>query len=1186
MLRLPVCFAASTPTTASDPTEEDIVKISRLKNRPLKKLTPEDILVRHIIAIGEGPTTHKSIHPEGIVNGRECSCLSQICKKAPGIAMLDGHNKNMAPWGRVYDAQVVPDGSGKAAKFSFFFPNTVKGREIATEFDLGIRAEWSISYFLGSMHCSICHQDWFTSFRDAKKPRCQHNVGEKYDGVVCYWYPGIAKMAECSSVYAGAYEKTRNVNHADGRTENSDAQSILSKFWTGTYDGGEIGVDNFVEEGLGGGAPIGESGSATVDGACVDNSAETPLPEASADGKNPPTIDTSVSKLPSAGNDLSAAGSGAAGGGASDPASGLPQTGADLATDAQATGSAGGGQPATPEAIQPQAGNSVDGLPIIVGEPNTASGGNGVDASAGSETAESGGGSLGVGVSGKGEAETNLETAAVGEGAGAGLDAAAPEATTNEVSTPSVLPKQGEAAVAAAAALPGGETGATEPQAPTGAAAGATPASGESVGGPADSEAAAGASPGSPAPASEGSSGQGTPAVVAAAPSSTPILSLSDLVAALETEDLDSDERLTLFESLTPELRASYFNEYGATRECLGCGSHIGIFTVCCEVGYAALRPPKVGRFVGPMKPAKSGSVNNEFFDIGGFAKLPEGTYFVEPKYDGVYMEAHRKGGKISLLTEKSDHSEKFPGLVAELEKLGGGDFVLSGEIVKYRGRQRLGHEDVMAYLNLKDAKWEDYHFKFKPFDAVVWDGKNLSSESLATRREILDAVKRGNQVHPTTYTKVNHKVDATDVERAIRERQTREGAMVKSSEARYSEAGRKIMYKWKHQVELDVRVKEAHAKSGGGFTYTCEIGNGSDAQVIGETYATAKEAKAGDILQVSVDHVTLKDDKYTWYAPKVVSVREDKREADPLSVVSRIAERKTSAKKSHDVGGLRVDLGTVVSRLKGMGGLQGADLYICGGVVEHGFSEHDLDLYSTRELTAEERARIVEVLAEFGEYADFVYGEGAPVGPNILALAAGEAIDHAWKYAKKFVLQKHWWGKKEHFDLRFGAPSAPRMWGWTCFSEPTTEAGGRKARCQEKAYHDPKWMGFEGTMKPGEPGNPTKNLDAHMKILDKGAYEFVTRKKGFLEVILKGDTWKGRYVFREIDVKNAPSSDYVGDDEDKTKSGKIWVMWKAKDQTASGDVKKLASEYRGSSLMVWETELSEDFAAMESETV
>jgi hypothetical protein len=118
-----------------------------------------------------------------------------------------------------------------------------------------------------------------------------------------------------------------------------------------------------------------------------------------------------------------------------------------------------------------------------------------------------------------------------------------------------------------------------------------------------------------------------------------------------------------------------------------------------------------------------------------------------------------------------------------------------------------------------------------------------------------------------------------------------------------------------------------------------------------------------------------------------------------------------------------------------------------------------------------------------------------------------------------------------------------------------------------EKQYHDPKWMDFEGKIKPGQPGNPTKNLDAYMKILDKGSYDFVTRKKGFLEVVLHGKDWNGRYVFREIDVKNSPDRDYAGDDEDKTKGNRIWVMWKPKDQKSGGEVKKVAHRFIGNIL-------------------
>jgi len=51
-------------------------------------------------------------------------------------------------------------------------------------------------------------------------------------------------------------------------------------------------------------------------------------------------------------------------------------------------------------------------------------------------------------------------------------------------------------------------------------------------------------------------------------------------------------------------------------------------------------------------------------------------------------------------------------------------------------------------------------------------------------------------------------------------------------------------------------------------------------------------KAKVGDIITVSVDHVTKKGDgTWGWYAPKVKELRDDKNQPDPVSVLQRIAD-------------------------------------------------------------------------------------------------------------------------------------------------------------------------------------------------------------------------------------------------------------------------------------------------------
>lgn len=582
----------------------------------------------------------------------------------------------------------------------------------------------------------------------------------------------------------------------------------------------------------------------------------------------------------------------------------------------------------------------------------------------------------------------------------------------------------------------------------------------------------------------------------------------------------------------------------------------------------------KIGSLVGPVKPAKSGQENNEFFTLEGFSTL-QGEFMVEPKYDGVYIEAHKKNGQVTLLTDGNNHQEeKFPNVVAELEKLEADNFVLMGEMVKYRGRQRGTHSDVTAYMASK-GPYEDYHFRFKPFDIAYAAGRDVRGKSKRERRTIQDdLIKASAHIHPTKFNIVS---GGPKLLKAIEAMATREGAMVKNVEMTLNADGRKDIYKWKRQTEVDVRVVGIQQKSNG-YVYECEVGNGKsqadEIEKIGQTYVTKVKAEKGNIIRVSVDKVTLDEStgKYSWYAPKVMEVREDKSEADPITVLKKIAEKKNAPPRSKN-GML---LGDVLPLLEQH--VHEYDLFVCGGLVTNGSSQHDVDILTTRELTAEEKQDILDVLGEdFGPYVDFLVNEKGPESTHV-KIAAKSTVDLAAgkKYAKRFVLQRHEWGKKAHFDLRFGNPDGTKMWGWTLFKPMPVTENDPKVRCQEKMYHDIKWMDFEGEIKAGDPGNPTKNLKAKMTILDKGKYDFIERKPKFLEVVLHGDKYNGRYVFRQIEVsnsKNDMSELAAAGDEAKPKSDKIWIMWKPKDQTPGKQVNKIEFSIRDGVLFLWESD-------------
>ncbi len=170
------------------------------------------------------------------------------------------------------------------------------------------------------------------------------------------------------------------------------------------------------------------------------------------------------------------------------------------------------------------------------------------------------------------------------------------------------------------------------------------------------------------------------------------------------------------------------------------------------------------------------------------------------------------------------------------------------------------------------------------------------------------------------------------------------------------------------------------------------------------------------------------------------------------------------------------------------------------------------------------------------------------------------------------FVLHEHWWGEKHHFDLRFrkiNTEGKAVMIGFTLFADSEEElksklANGEKILAKEKEYHAPEWLTFHGDIPPGQTGNPTKNLTAHMEIRDRGHYTFAKRQSDFVDMTLDGNILKGRYYVRKVALKDADEDPNSGPKPgDRQPSGQAgasettqgkdnkWLFWKAKENKA-----------------------------------
>jgi hypothetical protein len=155
--------------------------------------------------------------------------------------------------------------------------------------------------------------------------------------------------------------------------------------------------------------------------------------------------------------------------------------------------------------------------------------------------------------------------------------------------------------------------------------------------------------------------------------------------------------------------------------------------------------------------------------------------------------------------------------------------------------------------------------------------------------------------------------------------------------------------------------------------------------------------------------------------------------------------------------------------------------------------------------------------------------GEGM-MGPQMsvdrcrLSAAKGsQAVDGKLMIDDRFVLQLHWWGEAKHHDLRFQRGNVAL--GLTIFELDIDELNrGKRFLCDWKDEHDPKWMDFEGDIPPhqdGQEGNPSKNLVAHIRIIDKGKYQFLQRESDFSSIQMKDRILNGIYQVRRIKIKS-----------------------------------------------------------------
>lgn len=164
--------------------------------------------------------------------------------------------------------------------------------------------------------------------------------------------------------------------------------------------------------------------------------------------------------------------------------------------------------------------------------------------------------------------------------------------------------------------------------------------------------------------------------------------------------------------------------------------------------------------------------------------KLPEGpNWAYELKLDGFRALAIKSRGKVQLRSRNDkSFNDRYPAIVKALAALPD-DTMIDGEVVALDGS---GRPSFNALQNYGSSKPPLLYFVF---DVLMWEGRDLTSERLVERRELLDREILPRLKDPIRATP-RLEASLSDVIEAIRA-QGLEGIVAKRLDSRY-EAGQR----------------------------------------------------------------------------------------------------------------------------------------------------------------------------------------------------------------------------------------------------------------------------------------------------------------------------------------------------------------------------------------------------------
>ena len=359
--------------------------------------------------------------------------------------------------------------------------------------------------------------------------------------------------------------------------------------------------------------------------------------------------------------------------------------------------------------------------------------------------------------------------------------------------------------------------------------------------------------------------------------------------------------------------------------------------------------------FIEPNKPMYRIFSIDDLREIKGMT----GEYIIQEKYDGLRVQVHKKGEKITIYSfNGNDITSKFSKCVKYLKEKDTKDFILDGEAVLYKDGEPLVRADTLAHINKKVESEED--IKIHVFDIMHYDEESVAMEKFEDRIKILIGEFSGLTNEVVLFPTKNNTREADSYEEIeeyameIMKNPTSEGVVIKDSKSSYVIGKKKNpkWIKWKKVIDLDVLVLSKRKNKNNSFTYIVGVGpvdeetpkakeyEGKFYAEVGKTTNTKVNVDEGKIIRVKVDEVMGNEKKgFSLYNAQFHEIPEVT-ESDKLITLEFLTKNGRKSLADYKVEALKKSY--VIT--DGVHGIAKMDLELnMDGLIFHGFKEKNL---------------------------------------------------------------------------------------------------------------------------------------------------------------------------------------------------------------------------------------------------